>query len=95
MSNAEWDLLTKIVTANNQQDHESLYKILADENNDFTDKPRCVQAAVSAIRLVEEHVNPNKDVLQQFVEKVGSVEMDMRTGIRFEVLKEMLGIAQH
>lgn len=90
MANGEWELLTAIVTANNQRDYAALYRILADDNVVFSDKPRCVQAAVSAIELVPEQVKHHREILLNFVNKIDGVQTDMRTEIRLEILKGLL-----
>lgn len=90
MANGEWELLTSIVTANNKRDHATLYRILADDGVDFSDKPRCVHAAMNAIELLPEHVIRHKDVLSAFVKRVDAVQVDYVTAFRLEILKDLL-----
>lgn len=90
MANGEWELLTSIVSANNQRDYETLYSVLADDNVVFSDKPRCVQAAIYAIELVPEQVKQHRQILLNFVNKIDGVKTDIRTGIRLEILKGLL-----
>lgn len=92
MANGEWELLTSIVTASNQRDYAALYGILANENLDFSDKPNCVHAAITAIDLVPENVSRHKEVLLKFVSKIDGIQTDMRTGMRLEILKGLLEV---
>lgn len=89
-NNTEWSLLVSIAHANNSRDLVSLYAILNDEDNDFSDKPRCVSAAIFSIELTSENVENNRDALIGFVEKVGGVEVGMVEQFRLDVLKGML-----
>jgi hypothetical protein len=90
MVDCEWELLTLIVTANNQRDHAALYGILAADNLNFSDKPQCVHAAISAIALEPENVNRHKECLLNFVKKIDGVQTDIKTGLRLEILKQLL-----
>lgn len=90
MANNEWALLTSLVTASNQQDDTTLYGILADDNVDFSDKPNCLHAAIFAIELEPENVLRHKKALLNFVKKIDGIPTDMKTGIRLEILKDLL-----
>ncbi len=86
----EWDILTAIVTAGNQRDQNALCKILVDTSIDFSNKPRCVHAAISSIELTRESVSDHKESLLVFVDRIIDTKMDLRTGFRMEVLRGLL-----
>ncbi|EKP0311601.1 hypothetical protein JE959_001627 [Aeromonas veronii] len=94
MANGEWELLTEIVKANNNRDYAAIYRILADDSLDFSDKPRCVHAAMNAIELLPENVSRHKDVLSAFVKRIDAVQVDYVTAFRFELLKDLLADAE-
>jgi hypothetical protein len=89
-SSKEWGLLTAVVTASNQQNFEALYVILSAPENDFSDKPRCVMAAMMGIELIAEHVKQHRDALISFASHIANVDMSLQTSIRYEILKELL-----
>lgn len=91
-SDAEWDLLTAIVTAANRGDQAALCTILAAPETDLSDKPRCIHAAVISISLTPQNVQEHREKLKAFVAKVAQADItaDMITAIRLGVLREML-----
>lgn len=89
----DWDILTEIVTASNQQDYPALYRALGNPLYDIKNKPQCIQAALSSILLTKEHIEIYRAQLLAFALSVESSEMrDLRTAMRFTILKEELGI---
>lgn len=90
-NNSEWALLKRIANANNTNNDVVLYSILNDKNIDFSDKPRCVGAALLAIKLTRENVAKYRDELIYFEKKVDPNLLEFTSGLRFLVLQEMLG----
>lgn len=89
----DWDILTEIVTASNQQDYPALYRTLGNPLYDIKNKPQCIHAALSSILLTKEHIETYREQLLAFALSVDSSEMqDLRTSMRFSILKDQLGI---
>jgi hypothetical protein len=89
-NNTEWDLLTAVVTASNKRDFDKLYTLLSASGNIFSDAPRCVMAAMMGIELTVEHVALHHTPLAKFASCISEVDMSIQTGIRYEILKELL-----
>ena len=87
---SEWDLLTSLVTASNNEDEATVYQLIAD--TDFSDKPMATSAALFAIDLVPKNVESHKEVLTAFATNIADVDKDFREAMRFYVLKDLLGM---
>lgn len=89
-TNAEWELLTDIVTAANRNDQESLCALMASPDTDFSDKPRCVQAAIAGFNITPDNVREHSTALKSFFTKTEKMDMDLRTGFRLSMIHQLL-----
>lgn len=87
-TNPSWELLKKIVTANNQGKYDEMYSLI--ESNDFSDKDQAADAAMSCIELTPENIKANKECLIAFSEQVNDEGLSWRSQMRFAILVEML-----
>jgi hypothetical protein len=92
-SDAEWDLLTTLVTAANRGDQAALCSLLASPETDLSDKPRCIHAAMLGISITPQNVKEHSQELEAFLAKITKdVEsgLDVTTSIRLGVLRQVL-----
>ena len=87
---AEWDLLKALVDAGNADDMATLCRMVNDPRHAILDKPRCIQAAISAITLVRSHIEPHYNVLLEFVSLLGDTPLDIRSAYRKAMLDAIL-----
>lgn len=88
--NAEWTLLNAIVNAGNSQNMSSLLLVLNDPQHDFSDKPRCIMAAISAIHITPQTAQAHEKDLLTFLDKIKEAHLSLRCAFRRELLQALL-----
>lgn len=88
--NAEWALLNAIVNAGNSHNMSNLFLVLNDPQHNFSDKPRCIMAAISAIHITPQTVQAHEKDLRTFLDKIKAANLSLRCAFRRDLLQALL-----
>lgn len=85
-----WGLCQQLADYSNNGQRDKVYNIIDKNIDNLTTETFAVEIVISIIVLTEQEVNKHRQVLEQFVTKVGKVELDFRSEMRLGILKTML-----